>query len=79
MIEKQRNLIKNLCSLYISLIQSRGKLLKEWLTKSIQELTGLIIRIEEFVTQKKNLDRINIEIPFKKEQISILGKLLKIL
>ena len=53
--------------------------MKEWLTKSIQELTGLIIRIEEFVTQKKNLDRINIEIPFKKEQISILGKLLKIL
>jgi hypothetical protein len=41
------------------LIKERGGQLKEWLTRSIQELTGLIIRIEEFVTLKKNTDRIN--------------------
>lgn len=31
--------------LYVRLIKQRGAQLKEWLARSIQELTGLIIRI----------------------------------
>lgn len=45
LLESQAKLIKDLCVLYMRLIKERGGQLKEWLTKSIQELTGLIIRI----------------------------------
>jgi hypothetical protein len=60
LLAKQGKLIRDVCTLYVSLIRQRGGQLKEWLTRSIQELTGLIIRIEEFVTLKKNSDRINV-------------------
>lgn len=60
LLGRQGKLIRDVCTLYVSLIRQRGSQLKEWLTRSIQELTGLIIRIEEFVILKKNTDRINI-------------------
>lgn len=46
LLESQGKLIKDICTLYLRLIKERGRQLKEWLVKSIQELTGLIIRIE---------------------------------
>lgn len=79
LLEGQGRLIKDICQLYMRLIKERGGQLKEWLSKSIQELTGLIIRIEEFVTLKKNADRINMEIGEKREQINILARLLGLL
>jgi len=59
LLNRQGRLIKDLCGLYLRLIKSRGKQIKEWETQSIGQLTGLIIRIEEFVNLKKNVDRIN--------------------
>lgn len=79
LLDKQGRLIKDLCNLYLRLIKQRGSELKGWLVKSIQELTGLIIRMEEFVTLKKNSDRISVEIGEKREQINILGRLLSLL
>jgi hypothetical protein len=45
LLDGQAKLIKDTCLLYLRLIKERGGRLKEWLSKSIQELTGLIIRI----------------------------------
>ena len=46
LLHDQSKIIKNLSILYLRMIKERCGELKRWLTKSAQELTGLIIRIE---------------------------------
>ncbi len=79
MLDDQSKLLKNLSSLYLRMIKERGGELKVWLSKSIQELTGLIIRIEEFVTLRGNYDRINNEITNKRDQIGTMSRILSLL
>jgi hypothetical protein len=61
------------------MVKERCGELKRWLSKSAQELTGLIIRIEEFVGLKANFDRIGHDITMKKEQIGTMAKVLLLL
>jgi t-SNARE complex subunit (syntaxin) len=41
----QGKVLKELSLLFIKIVKERGAELKKWLTKSAQDLTGLIIRI----------------------------------
>ena len=61
------------------MIKERCSELKIWLQKSTKELTGLIIRIEEFVTLKENFDRISNTINMKREQIGTMSRVLLLL
>jgi hypothetical protein len=79
LLQDQGRLIKNLSSLYLKMIKERGAQLKGWLSKSIQELTGLIIRIEEFVILRGNYDRISNDITSKREQIGTMSRVLSLL
>lgn len=72
-------MVSELCLIFGEIIRTRSGLLKAWLSKSIGELSGLVIRIDDFVVQKGNLERISAEITQKREEISILKQLLGIL
>jgi len=49
------------------------------LQTSISQVSGLIIRIEDFVNSKMNLDRIINELPKKRSEIAVINKLMQIL
>ena len=45
LLQDQSKILKNLNGLYMKMVKERGIDLRSWLTTSVQELTGLIIRI----------------------------------
>ena len=50
--------LKAIVLIFSKIIRERSSVIREWLTKSIEELSALIVRIEEFVVKKANMDRI---------------------
>jgi dynein heavy chain len=52
---------------------------RDWLQKSSRSLSGMVMKIEEFVEQKNCLDIINKEFPAKKEEIYLLESLQNLL
>lgn len=65
--------------LLVSVFRRRAVAIKQWLQQSIRALTGMVIKIEEFVEQKNSVDRITRELPLKREEIETTSGLLAML
>lgn len=50
--------MKELAFISAKIIKDRSLEVKNWLTTSISELSQMIVRIEEFLVKKTNMDRI---------------------
>ncbi|CAK95203.1 unnamed protein product (macronuclear) [Paramecium tetraurelia] len=66
---RQSQILAQLEELYLQLFRNRSLILKAWLQQSIKSLSGMVIRIEEFIEQKNSVDRITKELPSKREEI----------
>lgn len=53
--DEHRAVVKKLCVVFFKIIDQRSRDIKKWLQTSISQVSGLIIRIEEFVNAKLNL------------------------
>jgi dynein heavy chain len=65
--------------LLMQIFRKRAAATKQWLQQSIRALTGMVIKIEEFVEQKNAVDRIARELPFKREDIEVASGLLALM
>jgi dynein heavy chain len=72
---RQGQLFRQVCELFVSIIKDRSLKLKEWYQKSIRSLTSMIIQIDEFVEQKHSLDTIQLILPKIKEQVDTIKTL----
>lgn len=68
----QKNLVKKLEGTLLDIFRQRGTDDRDWLTKSIKSLTGMVLKIEEFVEQKNSLDKIYEDLPARRESLSVL-------
>lgn len=63
----------------LDVFRERGSEDKEWLQKSIKSLSGMVLKIEEFVEQKNSLDKIYAELPQRRESLYVLHGLFQAL
>lgn len=55
---KSSEIGKGLVLIFSKIIKERSQDIREWLAKSIDELSEVIVRIEQFLVKKSNMDRI---------------------
>lgn len=55
---KNSDIVKNLVLIFSKIIKERSSDIRVWLAKSIEELSEVIARIEQFLVKKSNMDRI---------------------
>ncbi len=77
--EEHKAVLKKLCVIFFKIIDERSKNIKKWLQTSFSQVTGLVIRIEEFVNSKMNLERITNELPKRKAEVAVINKLIGLL
>lgn len=57
-LARHSDIVKELAFISAKIIKDRSLEVKNWLTTSISELSQMIVRIEEFLVKKTNMDRI---------------------
>lgn len=78
-VPQHKSLVKKLEQTLINIFQERGQEMLKWLQKYIKNLTGMVLKIEEFVDQKNALDQIYKELPERREQLNVIEELVKLL
>jgi hypothetical protein len=71
-IPYQQVLVKDTERLLLDIFRRKTSEIKVWLQQSIKMLTGMTLRIEEFVLQRTHLEEVLSAFPLMKEERSIL-------
>ena len=69
-VQKKRT--DELEKLLLDIFRDRAEFMKTWLSKSIKSISGMTLKIEEFVEQKNSLDKIYKDIPIKRDELYII-------
>ena len=72
-------MVKILENILLSIFHERALEGQNWLKYSLKGIQGMVIKIEEFVGQKYNLEVIYKELPIKRNELTVCDSLFHLL